>query len=333
MFSYNAATNSFGPAVEPQGFVNRAISAVNRSGSLVATGATTINTVAFDTLPAFNYLRSLSGLDSGVAFDATADRFYGASSDTSQPHPPNSQIIAYDTNSFSELYRLSIGENIDPGVTAFGPGTLVASQNGRFLALATASGIRLFTLPVGPYSPPPTPVFGTPRDMVFDHAGQHLYITTAEGFVWPYKLSSGTFEAPYDLGGQLSGADIAFDDSYLIVAQSFYGIAQGAFQKLILATGAVTNSNFTRAYGETSAWDVAIGSNGLALTTTTYDGNGSTLLRQIDLATGAMSARTDAPGAGNLTSGTNAGPQIHRSADGALIYIMRADDTRFDLQR
>jgi hypothetical protein len=54
--------------------------------------------------------------------------------------------------------------------------------------------------------------------MVFDHAGQHLYITTTEGLVWPYNLSSGALGTPYELGGRLTGADIAFDDSYLIVA-------------------------------------------------------------------------------------------------------------------
>lgn len=77
-----------------------------------------------------------------MAFDGVREIFYGVSTSTSQ-------IIAYDTNTFAELFRLSIGENLN-GVRAvdqFSTGELVASPDGRYLALETPQGIRLFAVP------------------------------------------------------------------------------------------------------------------------------------------------------------------------------------------
>src|SRR5437763_16266470 len=107
------------------------------------------------------------------------------------------QIIAYNTQTFAELLRLDIVENIPLGFTQFGTGVLVASADGQWLALETPSGIRLFPT-AGPFptptptptpSPLPTPVPGgnvlipsaTRRDLVFDYSGQHLYISNSTG--------------------------------------------------------------------------------------------------------------------------------------------------------
>jgi DNA-binding beta-propeller fold protein YncE len=117
----------------------------------------------------------------------------------------------------------------------------------------------------------------TRRDMVFDFAGQFLYITTSTGVVNSYNLNTQTLGPSYNLGGSLNGLDIARDNSYLLVAQNNTGVSQGSFEKVDLPSGTITNINYTRASGETGAWDVAIGSNGLALATTQFGGSGCSM--------------------------------------------------------
>ena len=75
---------------------------------------------------------------------------------------------------------------------------------------------------------------------------------------------------------------MARDNSFLLIAQGAAGVSQGTFHKLTLSTGIVTNINYTRANGESGAWDVAITSSGIALVTTQYGGSGWTPLRQIE---------------------------------------------------
>src|SRR3954454_4020902 len=121
--------------------------------------------------------------------------------------------------------------------------------------------------------------------MVFDHAGHHLYISTDEGFVFPYNLDTGMLETPWDLGGSLRGIDIAPDDSYLLVNQHTVGMTEAMVHKVTLTAGTVTNLNYRRRDEfEAGGWDIAIGANGVALlttdSTTTYSP-----LRQINLGT------------------------------------------------
>src|SRR6476661_6593737 len=108
----------------------------------------------------------------------------------------------------------------------------------------------------------------TRRDMVFDFGGHNLYISTATGLIKTFDLSTLTFGRSYNLGGSVWGIDIARDDSFILAAQDSVGPAQGVFQRVDLATGAITNIHYMRAFAEGGAWDVAIGSNGLALVTT-----------------------------------------------------------------
>ena len=160
--------------------------------------------------------------------------------------------------------------------------------------------------------------------MVFDYSGQYLYLATSTGLVDPYNLSTGIIEMPFNLGGSLNGIDIARDNSFVLVAQGTAGISQGTFYKLDLSSSAVTNINYTRASGETGAWDVAIGSNGLALVTTQFGGSGWTPLRQIDLTTNAISTRSDAPASG--PGGTvRQNTQVHHGADGTRLYFLESN--------
>jgi hypothetical protein len=311
-FTYSAVTNSFDgkKSVTGGGFASAAVS---RDGGLLATRSGIYYGGSIDTAPDFNFVRSFYQFNSGVSFDATRDVVYAVDMYANQ-------IIAFDTTTFAELFRLDIGEDVYLSYSSNAPfdtGTLVASQDGRYLALETPSGIRLFAIPSPPYPTLSPKTFGDPRDMVFDHSSRYLYVTTTAGFVLRFNVSTTALEATYDVGGWLYGMDIAPDDSFVIVAQAYPGIAQGAFQKLDLVTGKITNLNYPRTgLSERGAYDVAIASNGRAFGTTTGD---SVPLREIDLSTNAISVRTSpASHWGDMS----ASGQIQRSADGSRLYFL-----------
>jgi FG-GAP-like repeat len=161
--------------------------------------------------------------------------------------------------------------------------------------------------------------------MVFDHAGQNLYISDGDGLIKTFNLRTHTLQRNYNLGGWVWGIDIAPDDSFILAAQNSVGTSQGTFQRVNLATGTITNINYTFQWPlERGGWDVAIGSNGLALVTTQFSGSGWIPLRQIDLSTNAITIRSDAPGSG-LNGQVRGNSQIHRSADGTRLLVMESD--------
>jgi hypothetical protein len=112
---------------------------VNRTGSLLATRVFN-GAMSLDTAPNFGFVHSFAAITSGVAFDAARDVVYGISTYLSQ-------IIAYDTNTFTELFRFDVGENFTLGSTQFGRGLLVASHDGNHLALNTGTGVRVYGVP------------------------------------------------------------------------------------------------------------------------------------------------------------------------------------------
>ena len=322
IFLYYADTNVFGPSAETGGY--SPTGAIDRNGGLIAV-QTYVSPASLNTVSDFGYLRNFNGIDGGVAFSATADIFYGVNSATDQ-------IVAYSTQTYAELFRLNIGEDVPVSSAPLGAKRLVASADGHWLALATPTGVRVFQVSPGatptptatptPGPPTPTPTAGilipstTRRDMVFDSAGQKLYITNSTGVLQSLNLATLTWEASYDLGGSLNAVDIARDNSFLLVAQDGIGATQGSFHKIALPSGSVTNINYTRDGPENGSWDVAVCSNGLALVTA----KGSGQLRQIDLATNAITTRS-AASAGQA--------RIDRSSDGTRLFFMQPNGPIF----
>jgi hypothetical protein len=172
----------------------------------------------------------------------------------------------------------------------------------------------------------------TRRDMVFDHVGKYLYISTTEGQVKRYNLATGRFDSslppdPDSDIGPLNGLDISPDDSFLLVAQDTpLGLTQGGFQKISLITNVQHTIPYTRVPGETAAWDVAIDWENRALVTTQDDGTSQTPVtpvRQI-LANEDVIIRGDAPGSGEGgLVGSNT--QIYRSADRTRFYFLESN--------
>lgn len=135
------------------------------------------------------------------------------------------------------------------------------------------------------------------------------------------------FEAPYDLGGTLNGIDIAPDDSYLLVAQGATGLVESRFERLNPATGDTQKIYYSSGFlAAELSWDVSIGGFGKALVTTKTSTTSATPLRQIDLASGTISARQDAPGSG--ANGQVPFADLHRSADRSAIYVAERYDSR-----
>ena len=180
--------------------------------------------------------------------------------------------------------------------------------------------MRLFAIPSPPYPPLPEPDYGEPRGLVFDKTSHYLYATTTNGYVLGYNVATTALEKVYHPGGWLYGIDIAADDSYLLVAQSYFGIKQGAIQKIDLTNGAITNFNFDRGDSERGALDVHFAGNTRAFFSTIVD-SANAAVGQIDLTTGAVTRRNDVPIA-NAQRLMDGNFQIQRSADRSLLYFL-----------
>jgi hypothetical protein len=309
---YDATTDSFSWA----GAVGAERAAVSRNGALVALGIG--NSVSVNTIPDYNLVHVFSHFGSGLACDGVTDRLFAATVFTNE-------IVVYDATTFVEQFRFAVGEELQSIPHEF-EGTLVATDDGRYLAIQTPSGVRLITVPA---VPPPRlpPTLDSPTTMLFDHKGQYLYLVTFLGRVWPYNLATHRLETPFTVDGVLFGADIAPDDSFLLLAQYYRGVHQGTIQKLDLHTGVVTNLLYPLNFAEQGSFDVAIGLNGRALFTTNIGGGHGILpLRQIDLATNTITVRNDVPsyvaGGSAEVSGIT---YIHRSADGTRFLFFEDD--------
>ena len=120
--------------------------AVSRDGALaslhltVPTGGNDTQSVFTNT---FKGVENLAGIDGGVIFDAKRDVLYGVNSVTNQ-------VIAFDTNTWVEKYRVTIdltaGEDVLP-FDQFGNGVMATSGDGRFLFLSTNKGVQRIDLP------------------------------------------------------------------------------------------------------------------------------------------------------------------------------------------
>lgn len=132
-FTYSATSNTFGPYTNLGDFVGADRTGVNRDGSLVGVELNCCSPT-LRTAPDLTSVRTIGGNYSALAFDAVSDTMYSVDYATDQ-------IIAFDTGTGGERFRRSIGEDV-PGI-----GKLVASNDGRYLALATPTGIRIITVP------------------------------------------------------------------------------------------------------------------------------------------------------------------------------------------
>lgn len=253
-----------------------------------------------DTTVGQHHLRSFAGDIDSFGYDRTRDLLYIR-------RPYTNYVSAYDTNTFAELFRLNIGDGRN----------VTLSPDGSWMAVMSSSGIELVRLPANDALPPQPREFGLPRGMVFNHRGDHLYGTTGTGLIYSFDVNSGVFDRTFDVGGALNGIDISPDDSFLIAAQALSGGTEGTLHRVNLADGSVKNYNYP---WTPAGWDVAITATNRVFFTNAGPGNEMGPIRQLDLATGAFSNRTDSPGTGG-PGGVTYVAQIHRTPGGDRLYF------------
>jgi Ca2+-binding RTX toxin-like protein len=135
LFTYNAVNGTF-PASDETGWYLGSVSAVNRDGSLMAirvgSGVAIIG-------PDLETIESIGGVNvQNVAFDPSRDVMYVTDTVTDQ-------LIAYDTGSFDEIYRMKVGADV--GYTYyFSFDTLAVSTDGAYAFVSTTSGARMLQL-------------------------------------------------------------------------------------------------------------------------------------------------------------------------------------------
>jgi sugar lactone lactonase YvrE len=382
--SYDAAAHAFSTLHVVN--TNGLLPAVNRDGTLFALQAGSSSLWVLDR--DFRPVRSLTA--AAAAFDPLHDVLYAAEAGTNQ-------VVAYDTHTWAPRYRLDVGEAV-PGWSPLGNGEMAVSGDGRYLFLATGSGVRELALPrtggatgrfdftampsllaagdggaftlsaLDPAGDPtpgyagtaqlgssdPQAVFldaatGLPlpggrytfrpedqgahpfqvllsapggqslsaadpvvgaggafqvtvhagpltllpvadqRSMVFDPGRGLLYLATAHGTVERYDVARQALLAPLRVGASLNGADLSPDGQSLYVTDRATGLTRGVVHQVNLNTGAVTDLTYPLTLYELGSYSIVAEGNGKAF----FDGRSATSgylpLRQIDLATGALS--------------------------------------------
>ncbi|HEY9667923.1 MAG TPA: SdrD B-like domain-containing protein, partial [Coleofasciculaceae cyanobacterium] len=88
------------------------------------------------------------------------------------------------------------------------------------------------------------------RDLIFDSQRNRLYITTSDGDVERYDITTKTLLTPLDVGNSLNGGDITPDGSALYIADNQRGATQAFIRKVNLNDGSVTNLTFNLTYDD-----------------------------------------------------------------------------------
>ncbi|MBI1850501.1 MAG: hypothetical protein HYR85_09175 [Planctomycetes bacterium] len=131
LFEYDAVRDVFENAIDFSACWNGA-DAMSRDGR---EWALTAGAGAVD-----SHIQTIGPLGGGVAFDPTRDVLYGVD-------PFTDEIVAIDFGASArrELFRIAVGEDVDVS-RHFDDGVMSVSADGRWLALSTPAGIRVFDL-------------------------------------------------------------------------------------------------------------------------------------------------------------------------------------------
>ena len=129
-------------------------------------------------------------------------------------------------------------------------------------------------------------------EVAIDPTSTYAYVSnTARGRVEVLRLADGVYEAPIPVGSQPMGLDLTPDGSRLYVANrgsTFVSVVDVAARSELRRVPIPSGRLFDQPYS------IAVLANGKALVTTTFEGSGfGSYLYQIDLATDAVTLRTD----------------------------------------
>lgn len=159
-----------------------------------------------------------------------------------------------------------------------------------------------------------------PRDIVFDEVRNVLYISTSAGMIERFALGTNQFLSPIPVGGAPHGMDITSDSSALYVTDTLLSGGNGVVHKINLNTLNVTNLTYSVGYSEDSSYDIAIGSEGLALVTGSYSGSSWVPLYVLDTSTDTITIRPEVLGQSTI----NDDVRLVRSHDRNVIWLINS---------
>ncbi len=190
----------------------------------------------------------------------------------------------YDYYDYHSTHSYTYPWNSGPVPVSYGV-YLTVTKTGSFDYVDDYGYTGWGTLVVKPVGPPPATLISAPSrvDMVYDAPRDLLYITSGST-VLRYQLGSGSFLDPYQLSGNLMGADISPDGNTLMVADSSTDSTNVWVYLINLNTGQ-TNRVVFPSWGESGTFAVAYGGDGAALITSRYLGYGWVPWRRYDPAT------------------------------------------------
>ena len=151
-------------------------------------------------------------------------------------------------------------------------------------------------------------------DLKFDQTSGLLYLTTSDGILARWDPQTSSLLSSVNLGGNLGGFDITPDGRYALVAHTnTNGTYAEEIDRVDLSSLAAQRLNLSPsgpAFYEGGASDLAIGSGGIALATTNFQGSGWTPLRQFasedpTIAPSLVSGLSSVRGGSYLTSSEN----------------------------
>jgi hypothetical protein len=159
-----------------------------------------------------------------------------------------------------------------------------------------------------------------PRDIVFDDLRNLLYISTEEGKVERFDLSTNQFLSPVTVGGSPHAMDITTDYGALYVTDTQLSSGDGVVHKVNPETLSVTNLTYTVVEYEEGSYDIAIGSHGLALFTGTGSYGASILipLRVLDTSTDVITTHPDIMGSTTIRNNL----RLVRSYDRSKMWLV-----------
>ena len=143
----------------------------------------------------------------------------------------------------------------------------------------------------------------------YDESREALWILEAPSMLWHYDLTTRQMIGNWDLGEKLSRIDIASDGSFALITGPDVVAAKASVLRIDLTTKAVTKLEYAVGGGEVNSFDIAIFDQGFALFSGKFSGSGWVPIRQLDLATNAITTRAAAPT--SVRQNTN----IYRSED------------------
>jgi hypothetical protein len=150
-------------------------------------------------------------------------------------------------------------------------------------------------------------------DQVFDPQGRFLYLSTSDGFVERFDLEAFAFLPSIDLGRRVNAVDVSPDGASVFAAVSGNVTGEASIVVIDAETGDFDTITYDVTSQESGALDIAVGPAGRALVTS--DAYNFAPVWDVDLVTGAASARFDAP-----VSDYGA-KRLWRSADHGLVVV------------